>query len=101
MMGEYWVMGGRFGTERGKCQEKGGNGIMSSFMICVLQTTETVSGQLSLAEHVGVNENCTQNFSREITVYTETQYLNGQPCISRPRDLVGRFYDYGNELWGP
>ena len=92
---------GVFGTERGECQERGGNYTVSSFTICALQTAETVSGQLSWAEHAGVNENCTQNFGREITVYTETQYLNGQSCVSRPGDLVGRFCDYGNELWGP
>ena len=66
-----------------------------------LQTAETVSEQLSWRHMSGRVKNCTQNFSKEIVVYTETQYLNGQPCISRPRDLVGKFCDYGNELWGP
>jgi hypothetical protein len=90
---ENTAVRGVFGTERGECQEREGNCTLSSFMICALQTAETVSGQLSWAEHAEASENCTQNFGRKITVYTETQYLNWQLCVSRPRDLVGRFCD--------
>jgi hypothetical protein len=79
---ENRVLRGIFGTERGECQEKEGNCTVSSFTICVLQTAQTVSGQLSWTEHVGVNENCTQNFSREVTVFTETQYLNEHRALA-------------------
>jgi hypothetical protein len=43
---ENGVLRGILGTERGECQEVGGNGIMSSFVMCVLQTAGTVSGQM-------------------------------------------------------